>query len=159
MKTLAQSWLGGLSARERLLLAAAGGLVLVLAATSLVVTPLRAAHETARLDYEGAALDLAEARGAAAFAKSADRRPSAGEGDARAAVTGSALARGLAIARLSPVDGGGLAVRLERADPGVLYAWIADLETSQGVTVRRASVRRLAGSDAVEADLVLGGAS
>jgi type II secretory pathway component PulM len=156
MKALAQSWIGGLSSRERLLLAAAATLVLVLGATSFVVTPLRATHERARLDYAGSALDLAEARQAAELAAS---RTAAARvvpaGDMRAAVTSAALSRGLAITRMTPVDRGGLAVRLDRADPAVLYAWLADLEASQAVTVRRASLRRIAGTTQLEADVVL----
>jgi type II secretory pathway component PulM len=75
-------------------------------------------------------------------------------------VTRSALARGLAIARVSPLEGG-LSVRLERADPALLYAWLAELESAHRIPVARASVRINDADATVQADIVLaaGGAS
>jgi type II secretory pathway component PulM len=70
-------------------------------------------------------------------------------------VTRTAQARGLAIVRMSPVEGG-LSVRLERADPALLYAWLAELESAHRIPVERASIRVNDAADAtVQADIVL----
>src|SRR5690606_16127482 len=114
---IVKDWLARLSPNERRLIAAAGALAAVLAATLLVVNPLRAAHADAARAHESAARLLEDVRAAAALA--AARGPQAAgaatAADVRGVVTRSALARGLAIARMSPVEGG-LSVRLERAD-------------------------------------------
>ena len=145
-----------LTANERALIAVAAALALVLAGATLVLAPLRTSHEEARRDYQSAARTLDEVR--AGIAGATARGPAVdASGDARGVVTGAALARGLAIARMSPVERGGLSVRLEQADPVALYAWLSELEASHGVVVRRANVRRVDGGERVEADLVLSG--
>jgi type II secretory pathway component PulM len=160
MIALVRDRMAALSASERVLIAIALALGVVLVGTTLALGPLRIAHAEARLDYEDAARLLDEVRTGVALA--ATRRGDASSaGDARGVVTGTAMSRGLAISRMSPVDRGGLSVRLERADPTVLYAWLATLESEHAITVRRATVRR-AGEGAgegsrVEAEIVLSG--
>jgi type II secretory pathway component PulM len=156
----ARDRLNALSASERALVAIAALLAVALAGTTFLLAPLREAHADARTDYESSARLLDEARtGAALAAARRAERPEAAGADPRAVVTSSALSRGLAIARMTPVDRGGLSVRLERADPAALYAWLAELDDRHGVIVRRATVRRAGGGESaqIEADIVLSG--
>jgi type II secretory pathway component PulM len=157
MTAILKDWLAGLSASERLLIGVAAALTLALAAATLVLAPLRAAHADAGLAYEDSARLLAEVRTGAARAASAGGavRGEVSAEDVRAAATSLARARGLAIARMSPLERG-LSVRLDRADPSALYAWLAELDARHGITVRRASLRRAGDGATVEADLVLG---
>ncbi len=153
MMAVVRDWLGGLSPSERLLIAAAGALAAVLAVTTLVITPLRSAHRDAQLSYESAARLLDEVR-AGVLQASQQPRGAPGAADVRGVVTRSALARGLAIARMSPVEGG-LSVRLDGADPALLYAWLAELERQHRIPVQRASIRVNDAAATVQADIVL----
>jgi len=159
MISIARDWIEGLSGGERLLITAAAALAVILAATVFALAPLREARSDARLAYEDSASLLSEVRAGVAQAASQRGRnaPADAAGGARAAATSTAIARGLSIARVSPVDRGGLSMRLEAADPEALYAWLAELDARYGIEVRRASIRRNAAAERVEADLVLSG--
>jgi type II secretory pathway component PulM len=151
-----RDWMAGLSASERVLIALAAALALVLGGSLLVLAPLRDGYADARDDYAAAARALREARDGAMLAEQGGSSGPA-EADVRAAAMSTAVARGVSIARLNPVEDGGLSVRLERVEPALLYSWLADLELAHGVGVRRATVRRTQGAESVEADIVLAG--
>jgi type II secretory pathway component PulM len=151
-KSVVGEWVGRLTPNERRLIMAAGALAGALGLTLFVVTPLRSAHQSARLAYESAVALRDEVRTALAVRGSA---PHPATGDVRGVVTRAAAARGLVIARMSPADGG-LSVRIDSANPATLYAWLASLDREGRIPVVRAAVRLTNDPAAVQADIVLG---
>lgn len=151
-----RAWWTSLTARERTLIALAGGVVIALAFVQFAVVPLDRARARAQASHDAALEMLAEVRAGVAGvdpAREADAPASVGA-SLRAGLTSSATRRGLSVARVQPLDGGGLSLRFEDADPALLFDWLSSAREEMGARVRQATLRRNEGRGSVQATLV-----
>ncbi len=151
-----QVW-GGRSLREQVLLGVAGGLVLALAVSVLVVQPLIGFNDRARDDY-AAAMRLYrsiqdDARTYRQLAAEAREETDTGR-SLRAVAGATALRHEISLARMVPADDGSLTVNIDSADSRAVMAWLVELETGFGIQVASSTMDR-AGEGIVEASFVL----
>ncbi|WP_084399995.1 type II secretion system protein GspM [Henriciella aquimarina] len=143
------SWWSGLSLREKLLIALAGGLLALLVAWYGIVTPSLDARAEARQARQTAADQLARLERLVALERA--RTPattgmtvstaSALKPDAfKAAVTQAAQASGLAISRLQGNDDGRFALVFEGADARQFFYWLTQVEGRLGGRIERMSL-------------------
>ncbi len=147
-------WWGGLSPRERMLLAVLGGIAALFLIVTLVVRPVQAARAQALADirtYRTLSTRIRAAGPAFAAAPAAARRT----GDVAAIVSASAP-----LFALSPqaVEAAGDAVRVRLA--GVPYdavmRWIADLARTSDLRVRRLGLTKGIAPGLVDAEVEIG---
>ena len=155
--TMLQGAWGGRSAREQVLLGVAGGLVLVLVLSLLVVQPLIGFNDRARDDY-AAAMRLyrsiqADAVAYRSLASEARSETDTG-GSLRSVAGATALRHDIALARMVPSEDGALTVNIDRADSRAVMGWLVELENQFGIQVVSSTMDR-AGEGVVEASFVL----
>lgn len=156
LTTVRDLW-SGRSPREQALLAIAGGLVLVLALSLLVVRPLVAFNDRARDDYAAAMRLYHSIRADAVSYRrlSAEVHSEADNNMSLRSVAGAtALRHEIALARMVPSDDGALTVNIDRADSRAVMAWLVELEDRFGIQVVSSTMDR-AGEGLVEASVVL----
>ena len=150
MSALTERW-GAFAPRERLLIAVAGALALVLLLSVLVLRPL----SNARADGVRAFEEAVATRAAVARAAGGAGQAGPATGDLRAAAQETADAFGIVVDRYDFQDGV-VDLTVSDVDAPTLYAWLTTLAEQRGVTVREAQLR--AGDDGlVTARLTLGG--
>ena len=145
-------WFTSLSLRERVMIAGAVPLVVLLIAWQFVWQPLQTRR--AALTDEIAAYRLITQ---AALARAADPAPAAAPPPVvpiATRVTQSADSAGLQLRRLAP-EAGGLRVTLEHAGFAAMVLWIADLEVAQRVRVAAIEVDRRPEAGVVSARILL----
>lgn len=137
-KSLAER-LAGLNTRERI--AAAGAVVFLagLAVWVLAWQPLQQARQSGHDRI--AAFDRAIALARAAGPAFGEMRQLPGSEAPAALITRTASEAGLFIRRLEP-EGNGFAVSFDQAPFDVLIAWLAELETGNGLTVTTLELER-----------------
>jgi general secretion pathway protein M len=147
-----RNWWTGLSRREQALLGMLAVLFLALIAWYGVWRPViqfqraaAAGHERAVREQQSVELLLARIKAAASATQSRQNRPLA------EAVRQSLEAAGIAAARFEPDSGGGLRVAVGAVPAGLLFPWIAELQTRHGVTPRHFVVVK-AGQGLLELD-------
>lgn len=129
------AWWETRSQRERRLLGALALLVLALGLWYGIVAPIRAAERQAAEAHARAVERLASVSAAAReVAVLRTARGSTGARTLPAVVTQSAMSSGVPIAGQA-LEGSGLAVRIDRADPGAFFRWVAVLGRDHGVSV------------------------
>ncbi|WP_300381605.1 type II secretion system protein GspM [Henriciella sp.] len=144
------NWWHALSIREKALIAAAGGLMMLVVAWYGIITPSLDARAEARMARQTAASELAQLQRLVAIDRA--QAPAArGSASASAAslspdafktrVTQSAQSTGLAISRL---QGGGAVANFslvfEQADARQLFYWLNEVETRLGGQIERLTV-------------------
>jgi general secretion pathway protein M len=151
------AWWAGRSRREQLLLGVMAAIALVLVAWFGILQPLAKARRAAaeRLS-EAAATQAAVERGLAELAalrRAAPARPN--RRPMARAVTESAAAAGVTLARAEPDPGGGLRVGIEAVAPAALFPWLAALQRDDGVAASHLTVVKADGGGLnVDATLV-----
>ncbi len=148
------------TAREQILLAGAAGLVALILAWYVVLSPAMTWRAEAERDFIRAAEDFevmvdGTARYRALIA-TADEVQRAGA-PLRTVIGRTASASGVAISRVQPLDDGRLGVWLDTVEADALMAWLSDLAREEGVRVDRVSLDR-EGDGVVRAQLLLAGA-
>ena len=156
MTMLRGAW-AGRSAREQALLGVAGGLVVVLLLSLLVVQPLIGFNDRARDDY-AAAMRLyrsIQADAAAYRRLASEARSETDTGGSLRSVAGApALRHDIALARMVPSEDGSLTVNIDRADSRAVMGWLVELENRFGIRVVSGTMDR-AGEGVIEASFVL----
>lgn len=158
-------WWRNLAPRERLLIAVAGLLSVVVIGWQFILVPSMAARAEAEVRLNEADRTLARiqeryglqrALGAAAPANA--RPTSASIEDFKAAVTGAAGSVGLSIARLQGNDSTSVRLIFEDADPRLIFVWLESVQANHSGQVTRFNMEQ-AGGGLVRAsvDLVPGG--
>lgn len=150
-----QAWWSERAAREKLLIAVAGALVVILIGSQLVISPLLAARADAVRDYERAARDLADVRAGASAVAAQRARVVTDGADVRGVVAATAAQRGLVLARVQPLDDA-VSVTIDAVTPDVLYGWLLQLEAEHGVIALTANVARVERTGRLRAALTLG---
>jgi general secretion pathway protein M len=145
------TWWGGLSRREQILVASAGLLLSLVVLVFGVVKPLQAARADALADIR--TYETLSARIRAAGTLTATRVPRR-QGPPAQVATSSATAFGLAVA--PEAIPGGVRVTLADVSYDTLLAWLADLGASSDLRVRRLSVQRRPAAGRVSASVDLG---
>ena len=154
-----RDWLAGLAPRERNLVYAAGGLVIIALLYFVLVLPITtmAAKRAARVEQKTA--DLAWMRQVAPqVAAAAAAGASAGSGESLVVLvdrTGREAGLGGALRDQSPSGDQGLRLRLEAASFDVLVVWFASLQQQHGVKVEAATIDATATPGLVNASLTL----
>jgi general secretion pathway protein M len=154
-----RDWLAGLAPRERNLVYAAGGLVIIALLYFVLVLPITtmAAKRAARVEQKTA--DLAWMRQVAPqVAAAAAAGASAGSGESLVVLvdrTGREAGLGGALRDQSPSGDQGLRLRLEAASFDVLVVWLASLQQQHGVKVEAATIDATATPGLVNASLTL----
>ena len=152
-----RDWLAGLAPRERNLVYAAGGLVIVALLYFVLVLPVTtmAAKRAARVEQKTA--DLAWMRQVAPQVTAA-ASGAAGSGESLVVLvdrTGREAGLGSALRDQSPSGDQGLRLRLEAAPFDVLVVWLASLQQQYGVKVEAATIDATAAPGLVNASLTL----
>lgn len=133
-----RSWWGGLSTRERVLLAVLGGVAAIALMLVLVVKPLQAARAQALADirtYETLSAGLTAAGGSARPAGPGRSGPVA------QILTTTAAGFGLTVQRVEP-EAGRTRVVMDGVPYDAAMRWLADLETGGGVTLAEVRIDR-----------------
>ncbi len=129
------AWWNDLSQRERTLILVAGGLAGLLFLSLMVVRPMMGWREDASRRAEQARDGYEMVAAAAAVgAKAADPAPQAST-PLRQAITASAVASGIELARIGAEANGQIEVQPEPVSGDVLFAWLRQLEMRFGVSV------------------------
>jgi general secretion pathway protein M len=154
-----RDWLAGLAPRERNLVYAAGGLVIIALLYFVLVLPITtmAAKRAARVEQKTA--DLAWMRQVAPqVAAAAAAGAGASSGESLVVLvdrTGREAGLGGALRDQSPSGDQGLRLRLEAASFDVLVVWLASLQQQHGVKVEAATIDATATPGLVNASLTL----
>ncbi len=153
---IAAAW-NARTSREKLLIGAAGGLVLVIVVTQVLIAPVLGAHASAKSTYERALADWAAVQDALTRLGGGGAPADEAQASAslRAVISNSAAQNELTLARVQPSGDGALSVSLEDAEATTLFRWLRVLRDRHGVHVQRASVRRSDRNAVVRATLVL----
>ncbi|MCR9269592.1 MAG: type II secretion system protein M [Hyphomonadaceae bacterium] len=159
------AWWSGLETRERLLIAIAATLTLLVVIWQFVLVPSVNARAEARANLEEADRDLSRIqesymlKRAIGAASPTNARPtSASIEDFKAAVTGSASDIGLSISRLQGDDSASVRLVFENADPRLVFLWLEDIQAKHGGQVSRFNMEQAGGGMVrVNVDLVAGG--
>ena len=131
-------WWQDLSLRERVLIAAAGVLFVLVISWQFILSPALNARSAARASLHEASTDLSLAsqlisrRNARSLSAQDQATGSAAAptGDAfKTAVTQAATQRGLAIGRLQTGEAGRLGLVFDRVDPRLFFLWLNEVET------------------------------
>ena len=136
------TWWADLSKRERLLVAVAAALFLVLFVSLFVMRPIAQWREDAA-DRAASARDGYELVASAAAVGAA--APASGQASAtplRQAVLSSAAAAGIELVRISNAEDGQVEVQSQPVDGARLYAWLETLEKRYGASVVFADIAR-----------------
>ena len=140
--------------REKLLLAVAGALCVLIAAYQFAFMPSSAFRAEQERAFSAALSEYAYVSSVTDNMMETRSDPSR-EQPLQAVLTNTSGLYGLTISRLVPAEADGMNVWLDSASPQLLFAWVADLERSHGVRVERAAIRRNQEGDKVTANLFL----
>lgn len=153
-------WWEKLSRRERTLVGAAAGLLVVIVLVQFILLPLLSSRSAAglRAEQAGRTLDLMTSRGftapAGTDAATATGRPVDTDANRRA-ILEAATRRGLAIARVQVSPDGVVTVQVDDATAESVFAWLFELRSSPGLEASRATINE-AGSGRVRSSFEFG---
>jgi type II secretory pathway component PulM len=159
------AWWASMAPRERLLIAVAGILTVVIVGWQFVLVPTMAARAEAEVRLNEADRSVARIqeryglqRALGAAAPTNARPTSASIEDFKAAVTGTAGNVGLSIARLQGNDSTSVRLIFEDVEPRLIFVWLESVQANQSGQVTRFNMEQ-AGGGLVRAsvDLVPGG--
>jgi type II secretory pathway component PulM len=154
-------WWDARTLREQVLIGCGIAIILAFFAYQAVYRPLLAFRIDASQSNQDAVAYLADVQAAAQSIRNARATSSThlplGDGGLRAAGTSAAIDVGLTISRLQPLEQGGVEFWIDSAPAPLVYRWIASLHQKHGVTVSKADIRQLDGSENVRAQIALAG--
>ena len=159
------AWWKTMAPRERLLIAIAGILTMIVIGWQFVLVPSMAARAEAEMRLNEADRTLAQIqeryglqRALGSAAPTNARPTSANMEDLKAAVTGAAGDVGLAIARLQGNDTSSVRLIFENVDPRLIFVWLESVQANHSGRVTRFNMEQ-SGGGLVRAsvDLVPGG--
>ena len=135
------AWFRGLSRREQRLILVMLALAALVLAWLLVVRPLSDALVEAKARHAAAAVELAEARGAAAEIARLEKQGGGGAaaGPLDALLSRSAAEAGFPVSRIQPA-GEGVTIAMDAARPQAFFSWVGQME-AQGLIVARLNAR------------------
>jgi general secretion pathway protein M len=146
------AWWKTMAPRERLLIAIAGILSVIIIGWQFVLVPSVAAHAEAEMRLNEADRTLAQIQEryglqrALGSAASTNARPtSANIEDFKAAVTGAAGDVGLAIARLQGNDTSSVRLLFENVDPRLIFVWLESVQVNHSGQVTRFNMEQSGG--------------
>ncbi|MEL7113212.1 MAG: type II secretion system protein GspM [Pseudomonadota bacterium] len=159
------AWWSGMEARERLLIAIAALLTMLVVIWQFVLVPGMRANAEARANLADADRTLSRIqesymlkRAIGSAAPTNARPTSASIEDFKAAVTGSAGDIGLSISRLQGDDTTSVRLVFENADPRMIFLWLEDVQAKHSGQVTRFNMEQAGGGLVrVNVDLVAGG--
>jgi len=160
------AWWNSMAARERLLIAIAGGLSLLVILWQFILVPALSARADARSDLAQSSQTLTRlqeaymARRVAGVIQTAvpASQPGVSSEAFKGRVTRAASDKGLSITRLQSGDDGVIGVVFERADPRLLFFWLEEVETRLGGRITRMTMEQ-AGDGAVRLNVDIEGAA
>jgi type II secretory pathway component PulM len=156
-----KTWWNARTLREQAFLGCAVAVIIALVAFQVIYRPLSAFHAGARQSQLDAMGYLTEVEVAAQTIRNARATASTrlplGEGGLRAAGTSAAADAGLTISRLQPLEQGGVEFWVDSTPAPQLFRWVASLHQKHGVTVIKADIRQVEGSENVRAQIALAG--
>ncbi|NQY15502.1 MAG: type II secretion system protein M [Henriciella sp.] len=158
-------WWENMAPRERLLIAIAGALTVIVIGWQFVLVPTMSARAEAEARLDDADRTLAQIqenyvlkRALGAANASQAQSVSGNIEDFKAAVTGSAGDIGLAIARLQGNDTTNMRLVFENSDPRLVFLWLEDIQAKHSAQVTRFNMEQAGnGLVRVNVDLVAGG--
>jgi general secretion pathway protein M len=137
--TLKIWWRGRTLREQRLLLAMAGLLALVLA-WLLVIRPIDDSLSAARERHAAVVLRLAEARGQVAALRKLQAAPAVAlPGPLVTTLSNAATEAGFSAARVEPQGAGAALVIIDAARPQAVFGWVRQMEQRHGLVVVRLS--------------------
>ncbi|MEL6729319.1 MAG: type II secretion system protein GspM [Pseudomonadota bacterium] len=159
------AWWSSMEARERLLIAIAALLTMLVVIWQFVLVPGMRANAEARANLADADRTLSRIqesymlkRAIGSAAPTNARPTSASIEDFKAAVTGSAGDIGLSISRLQGDDTTSVRLVFENADPRMIFLWLEDVQAKHSGQVTRFNMEQAGGGLVrVNVDLVAGG--
>jgi|GEM_PF-829949 len=158
-------WWENMAPRERLLIAIAGALTVIVIGWQFVLVPTMSARAEAEARLDDADRTLAQIqenyvlkRALGAANASQAQSVSGNIEDFKAAVTGYAGDIGLAIARLQGNDTTNVRLVFENSDPRLVFLWLEDIQAKHSAQVTRFNMEQAGnGLVRVNVDLVAGG--
>lgn len=158
-------WWQTMAPRERLLIAIAAGLTVLIVAWQFVFVPTMNARAEARAGLDDADRVLSQIqenyvlkRAQGAVNASNVSGGSSNIEEFKSAVTGSAGDIGLAIARLQGNDTTSVRLIFENSDPRLIFLWLEDIHAKHSAQVTRFNMEQAGnGLVRVNVDLVAGG--
>ncbi len=159
------AWWVNMAPRERLLIAIAGVLTVIIVGWQFVLVPSLEARAEAKVRLHDADRTLAQIqeryglkRAVGAAAATNARTTSASIDDFKAEVTGAASDIGLAIARLQGSDDNSVRLIFEDVDPRMIFLWLESVQANHSGQVTRFNMEQAGGGLVrVSVDLVAGG--
>ncbi len=158
-----RGWWDGLDLRERVLVAVAASLTLLVVVWQFILVPTLDARTDARITADRATSQLNRIQEAYITQRASDpalvastRNSNVANGDAlKAAITQSAQQKGIAIARLQGGRGEPIGVVVERVEPQLAFFWLEEVETRLGGTITRLTLEQTGGQTVrLSADIV-----
>jgi type II secretory pathway component PulM len=154
-------WWKERSRREQNMIAVVAVLVAAFTLYQFISVPLLNLHRNAVSAHTAAMTLLSEvetgAREAQSLRATSRREAIPGDGSLRTAANVMAKETNVAIARLQPLEGGGLDIWFEGVEPTALFRWVAAMHERYGVAVRRASVQKQETGSVVRAQISVAG--
>lgn len=142
LKSLLELW-HARAPREQKLLAVLGVLLAGLGYWLLVLAPARAAAQAAQVRFVAASASLLEVEAGTAQLLGGSAAPArVNGGSLRAQLAQSAQAAGLKITRVQPDSDGAVAIWLEPAPAGSVFAWMGGLYREKGIAVKRLTLAK-----------------
>ncbi|GAB5457772.1 MAG: hypothetical protein Hens3KO_08020 [Henriciella sp.] len=136
-----------LSLRERLMVAIAGGLTLLVVFWQFMLIPTLNAKATARADLREASQTLNRVQqvymrnlNAGSLATGAVAQPVQSIEAFKSQVTQAASEKGLSISRLQAGNDTTISLVLERVDPRLLFLWLEEVETRYSGQINRLAI-------------------
>ncbi|MEL7041978.1 MAG: type II secretion system protein GspM [Pseudomonadota bacterium] len=160
-----RAWWATMAPRERVLIAVAAVLTLIVVGWQFMLVPSVAARAEAQANLDEADRAVAQIqesyvlkRAQGVVAASNARPTSASLDDFKAAVTGAAGDFGLAIARLQGNDTSNIRLVFDNADPRLIFLWLEDVQAKHSAQITRFNMEQAgSGMVRVNVDLVAGG--
>jgi general secretion pathway protein M len=140
MNDTVRVWWSGRTLREQRLLLAMAGLLALVLAWLIVIRPLGDALSAARERHGAAVLRLAEARGQAAAIARLTSAPAAPlPGPLTIVLNAAATEAGFPVARVEPDGPNRATLVLESVRPEAFFGWVRQMEEQRGLRVERLS--------------------
>jgi general secretion pathway protein M len=155
-----REWFDNLSPRERIIVQVGGALVILILIWSLVLSPIYSGVDRLTTSVASKRATIEWMRSAAAEIKAGGAIKGGGDMVDQSLVVviaRSARQAGLnnALNQNQPMGDDGIRVRLERASFDTIAGWIAQLQTSYGLTLETANIERSTTVGTVNASIVL----
>lgn len=137
-----KNWWSGRDSRERTLLSICLALTVIIVLFQFVLVPSFSFRDREAKRYASQANMHSEVvQTLRAYENSPKQANVKANGPVQGIVSDTSSVFGISISRIEPTSNGDLTLWIEEIDPQSLYAWLTDLETNQGISVSKASIR------------------